>query len=116
MSELDAVLERLSSHEGVTQLILLGADGLVIQQTGAAREAETVAARIPGLAAAAGALGAATEQGDFVSAALEFNNGVAIVVNLSPELLLVALLRSGVGFAPLLRDLRRERTRLVELL
>jgi predicted regulator of Ras-like GTPase activity (Roadblock/LC7/MglB family) len=116
MSELDAALHRLQGHDGVEQLVLLGSDGLVVQQTGSGQAAESLAARIPGLAAAAASLGDAADRGEFVTAVLEFRLGVAIVLSLSADLLLAVLLTPGVGFAPLLRDLRRERDHLVELL
>ncbi len=44
-----------------------------------------------------------------------FEGGVAVVDVLSPELLLAVLLRDGVGFASLLRDLSRDRDRLATL-
>jgi hypothetical protein len=49
------------------------------------------------------------------TAVLELDDGVAIVTTLSPEMLLAILVRSGVGFTSLLRELRRERGRLAEL-
>ena len=116
-SELDRVMRRLADHPGVEQLVLLGADGLTIEQTPRdAPGAETVAARVPGLAAAAAALGRAVGSGDFTTAVLEFGSGVAIIAQLPEDLLLAAVLRSGVGFAPFLKEVRRERDRLVELL
>ncbi|MEX2570612.1 MAG: roadblock/LC7 domain-containing protein [Gemmatimonadota bacterium] len=117
MSQLQSTLERLGEHEGVEHVVLLGGDGLVIQHVGlGVTEAETVAARIPGLASASQALGTATGQGDFVTAALEHESGVTIVVALSGDLLLAIVIRAGVGFAPLLRDLRSQRARLIDLL
>jgi predicted regulator of Ras-like GTPase activity (Roadblock/LC7/MglB family) len=117
MSQLSASLERLRSHEGVEHLILLGEDGLVIEHApGGGAELEGVAARVPGVAAACSALGRSARSGTFRTAVLEFEGGVAILVALSPELLLTALVRAEVGFAPLLRELRREGRRLAELL
>lgn len=116
MSELDAALERLRGHAGVEHLVLLGRDGLVVQQSGGAGEAEAIAARVPGLAAAAQAIGRAASRGGFATAVLEFRDGVAIVVNLSDELFLTAFLRPGVGFSALLRELRHERDSLLDLL
>jgi predicted regulator of Ras-like GTPase activity (Roadblock/LC7/MglB family) len=117
MTQLDDVLGRFRAHEGVEHVVLLGRDGLVVQQLGRpAAEVESLAARIPDLAAAGDALGAAAAQGDLATAVLEFHQGVAVVVTLSSELLLAVLVRQGVGFAPLLRDLRSERDRLIQLL
>lgn len=117
MSELDSALSGLRRHEGVEQLILLGRDGLVVRQTGGADgKDESVAARIPGLTAACEALGRASGQGAFLTAALEFEWGTAIVLTLADDLILAVLLQPHVGFAPLLRELRAERSRLIELL
>jgi predicted regulator of Ras-like GTPase activity (Roadblock/LC7/MglB family) len=117
MSELDAALHRLGAHSGVDQLILLGRDGLVVQSVGLGDHEEPVAARIPGLVIAGTALGQAAGIGDFGTAVLEYDGGgVAIVTAVSEELLLAALVRPGVPFGPLLREMRRERSRLLELL
>jgi predicted regulator of Ras-like GTPase activity (Roadblock/LC7/MglB family) len=117
MSELDAALHRLGAHGGVDQLILLGRDGLVVQSVGNGESEEPVSARVPGLVAASDALGRAADAGDFGTAVLEFDGGgVVIVTAVSEDLLLAALVRPGVGFGPLLRDMRRERGRLLELL
>jgi predicted regulator of Ras-like GTPase activity (Roadblock/LC7/MglB family) len=116
MSELDAALQRIRGHNGVDHLILLGHDGLVVQHIGGGGNEEPIAARIPGLAAACGALGTAAGTGRFQTAVIEFDSGVAIITSLSGDLLLLAMIRPGVGFAPLLRELRRQRSQLVELL
>ncbi len=116
MSELDAALQRLRGHDGVEHLILLGDDGLVIQHLGGNGNEEPVAARIPGLSAACAALGTAAGTGRFHTAVIEFDQGVAVVAALSGDLLLAAMVRGDVGFAPLLRELRNERGRLAELL
>ena len=116
MSELDAALQRLRGHDGVDHLILLGRDGLVVQHLGGDGKEEPVAARVPGLANACSALGTAAGTGRFQTAVVEFDSGVAIIAALSGDLLLVAMVRAGIGFAPLLRELRRERSQLVELL
>jgi predicted regulator of Ras-like GTPase activity (Roadblock/LC7/MglB family) len=116
MSELDTALSRLRSHSGVEHLILLGRDGLVIKHVDGAGNEETVAARIPGIVAACEAFGGSARLGRFATTVLEFEQGVAIVACLSGDLLLVVLVQPGVGFAPLLRELRRERTRLIDFL
>lgn len=117
MSSLDAALSRLREFEGVERLILLGHDGLVVRQLGgSAEDHEVIAAGVPGLAAAARTLGGSAGTGPFRTGVLEFERGVIIVLSLSPELLLALVLRPGVGFAPLLAELRRQRQRLIELL
>ena len=117
MSTLDSTLSELFGHEGVERLVLLGRDGLVIHQIGGEpREQEAVAAAVPAVSAACEMLGSAGRAGQFLTSVLEFDSGVMIVVALSRELFLTVQLRPGVGFAPLLLDLRRNRSRLRELL
>lgn len=118
MSALDQALARLQAHDGVEHLLLLGRDGLLIRHlgVGSAADAETVAAMVPGLVSAGAQLGRAAGQGDLATAVLEFAGGVAIVVALSRDLLIALTLRPGIGFAPLLREVRGERDRLASLL
>ena len=118
MTQLDEALAALREHEGVEHLLLVGRDGLLIRDAGAPGgfAAETVAAMVPGLASACAALARATAQGPFTTAVLEFAAGVVVVAPLSGEVLLAVVLRQGVGFAPLLRTLRRDRERIAGLL
>ena len=118
MTELDQALAGLLAHEGVDHLILVGRDGLLVQRAGAepAFDLDRVAAMTPELVIACGALGDAARRGSFTTAVLEFDAGVAVVVPLSAEVILGVLVRPGVGFAPLLRALRRDRERLARLL
>lgn len=116
MSELDRALSALRNHEGVEHVLVLGRDGLLIQHAGdGSLDAETVSAMVPGIAAAAGGLAGAAGRGEVSTVVMRFDGGVAVVDVLSPDLLLAILLRDGVGFAPLLRDLARERGRLSTL-
>jgi len=113
MSELDQALSALRAHEGVEHVLVLGRDGLLIQHAGDGElDAETVSAMVPGIASAARGLAGAAGGGEVSTVVMRFGGGVAVVDVLSPELLLAVLLRDGVGFAPLLRDLSRERARL----
>ena len=118
MTQLDDALRGIREHDGVEHLLLVGRDGLLIRDSGERDgfPAETVAAMIPGLASASSALSRATEQGAFATAVLEFASGVVVVAPLSSEVLLAVVLRAGVGFAALLRTLRRERDHLAALL
>lgn len=118
MSDLDPILRRFADHEGVEHVLLVGRDGLLIRREGKAGEmdADTVAALLPGVAAACEGLAQAAALGPLASAVLEMDRGVTIVVGLSRELFLALFVRAGVGFAPLLREARRERFRLAALL
>jgi predicted regulator of Ras-like GTPase activity (Roadblock/LC7/MglB family) len=116
MSQLDTALHTLRAHAGVEHVLVLGRDGLLIQHVGdGGLDAETVSAMVPGLAQAAHGLGGASGLGAAVTAVVQLAAGVAVVTVLSDELLLALLLRSGVGFAPLLRDLAEQRASLAAL-
>lgn len=116
MSELEKTLTELRAHEGVEHVLILGRDGLLIQHLGDADlDVETVTAMVPGIAASGDALAAAAERGDFSTAVLEFEHGVAIVLTLSTDLMLALLVRANASFASLLHALRRDRARLASL-
>lgn len=119
MSQLDTILSGLAAHPGVDDLLLLGGDGLPIRHMGgegSRLDVDTVAAMVPGLASAAQAIAHAAERGGFATAVVELEGGVVVVSALSADLLLALFLRTGVGFAPLLRELRSRRAELAELL
>lgn len=116
MSELDEALSSLRRHPGVEHVLVLGRDGLLIQHAGdEPLDAETISAMVPGLASAAEGLGSAAERGEPSTVVARFRSGVAVVEILSADLLLAVLLREGVGFAPLLREMAEERARLAAL-
>lgn len=118
MSQLDEALSRLHQHDGVRHILLLGRDGLLVRHLGGstAIEVETVAAMVPALATSCAAVGRATALGDFHTVVIELERGVGIVVALSSDLLLALILDPSIGFAPLLREVRRERDQLASLL
>ncbi|HEX2093935.1 MAG TPA: roadblock/LC7 domain-containing protein [Longimicrobiaceae bacterium] len=116
MSELDQALASLRGHAGVEHVLVLGRDGLLIQHSGDGDlDVETVSAMVPEIASAASGFGVAAERGEVSTVVMRFRDGVAVVDVLSSDLLLAVLLREGVGFAPLLRDLARDRARLASL-
>jgi predicted regulator of Ras-like GTPase activity (Roadblock/LC7/MglB family) len=106
MSDLDDALDRIRSHDGVEHVLVLGRDGLLIQHAGyGGLDAETVSAMVPDVAQAAAALGSAAGGGEASTIVVRLANGVAVVQALSDDVLVAVLLRHGVGFAPLLREL-----------
>jgi predicted regulator of Ras-like GTPase activity (Roadblock/LC7/MglB family) len=116
MPPLETALSALGAHPGVEHVLVLGRDGLLIQHAGGAGlDAETVSAMAPGVAQAAGELGRAAGLGDVQTVVLKLERGVALVSTLSADLLLAVLLRDGVGFAPLLRELSERRGELAGL-
>jgi predicted regulator of Ras-like GTPase activity (Roadblock/LC7/MglB family) len=116
MPPLDTALAALGAHPGVEHVLVLGRDGLLIQHAGGAGlDAETVSAMAPGVAQAAAELGRAAGLGEAQTVAVRLENGVALLATLSADLLLAVLLRDGVGFAPLLRELAERRGELAGL-
>lgn len=116
MSELDEALHALRAHPGVEHVLVLGRDGLLIQHSGdPSLDAETVSAMVPGVAQSARALGEATGAGAASTVVARMAAGVALVSVLSDEILLAVLLRDGVGFAPLLREMGARRDALARL-
>jgi predicted regulator of Ras-like GTPase activity (Roadblock/LC7/MglB family) len=116
MPPLETALAVLGAHPGVEHVLVLGRDGLLIQHAGGAGlDAETVSAMAPGVASAAGDLGRAAGLGGAQTVAVKLDDGVALVASLSADLLLAVLLRDGVGFAPLLRELSERRAELAGL-
>ena len=117
MTQLDQALSRLMEYPGVEHLLLLGQDGLLVRQLDRADllDGETVAAMVPAVVSACGEFAREAGRGTFSTAVLDLTDAVAILTSLPPELLLTIILRPGVGFAPLLHELGRERTRLASL-
>ena len=116
MPSLDTALASLAAHPGVEHVLVLGRDGLLIAHTGGAGlDAATGSAMVPGLAGAAASRGRATGQGDASTVVVRLDDGVAVVAELSAEVLLTVLLRGDAGFAPLLRELSRRRGELAGL-
>jgi predicted regulator of Ras-like GTPase activity (Roadblock/LC7/MglB family) len=116
MPPLETALASLGAHPGVEHVLVLGRDGLLIQHAGGAGlDAETVSAMAPGVAAAASSLGRAAGLGEAATVAVQMDDGVALVADLGADLLLAVLLRGGVGFAPLLRELAARRGELAGL-
>lgn len=116
MAPLETALAALGAHPGVEHVLVLGRDGLLIQHAGGAGlDAETVSALAPGVAHAAAELGRAAGLGGAETVALKLEQGVALVATLSGDLLLAVLLRDGVGFAPLLREVSARRGDLAAL-
>lgn len=117
MTKLDEALSSLMRHEGVEHLVLAGVDGLLVHHLGEGGDVdgERVAAMLPGLARAADDFGEGCDSGSAATVVLELERGVAIGMPLSPELLLAVVLRPGVPFTALLREVRRDRARIASL-
>jgi predicted regulator of Ras-like GTPase activity (Roadblock/LC7/MglB family) len=111
MTDHQTAIAELRAHAGVEEVLLVGRDGLLVHRSGEGElDTDTVAAMIPGLSTACASLADAAGAGGFSTAVLEWDRRVCVVASVSEELLLVVLIRSGVGFAPLLRSMRTQRS------
>lgn len=108
--------DAIQRRAGVRQVIILGADGLVIETHDAQHDnAEALAARVPGVVTAAGQLGAAAQDGDVQFALLEFGDGFGIILRLTPAAMLFVSASRDVALSELLFDLRRHRAPMAAL-
>lgn len=108
--------EAIQQRPGVQGVVILGADGLVIETHDAAHDnAEAVAARVPGVVTAAGQLGSAARDGELKLALLEFDDGFGVVLRLTPHAMLFVSTTRDVALAELLYDLRRHRAPMAAL-
>jgi predicted regulator of Ras-like GTPase activity (Roadblock/LC7/MglB family) len=116
MPTLRDLLGRLSSRAEVEAVFIVGQDGLLIDKVGPNEtDDEAVAAMAPNLLQNARELGSAAKHDGLVTAVIEFDNGVAIVTDVSPEMLLVTFVRPGVPFGALLYELRHNRDQIAKL-
>jgi predicted regulator of Ras-like GTPase activity (Roadblock/LC7/MglB family) len=106
----------LRQREGVDAAVVLGRDGLLIDsETDPQIDAESVAALIPSVVAAADEYGAHDGRGPLTTAILEFAKGVAIVSVLSSDAILLVLARPTANLGKLLFELRRNREHIATL-
>lgn len=116
MPTLRELTETIQHRAGVRSVVLLGADGLVIDAHGApAADAEALAARVPALLAAAGRLGETTGGGDARVVVLELERGYAVVMGLTEHATLLATTDGAEALPELLFDLRRHRAPMTAL-
>lgn len=116
MPTLKDLLGRLLNRSEVEAVFAVGQDGLLIDQVGsAASAAEVVAAMAPNLMQSARELGSAADHDGLVTAVVEYNDGVAIVTDVPPEMILVTFVKGGVPFGGLLYELRHNREQIAKL-
>jgi len=117
MPTLKDLLSRLSNRSEVEAVFVVGQDGLLIDQVGPeGSDAEAVAAMAPSLLHSARELGAAARHDGLTTAVVEYADGVAIVTDVPPEMILVTFVRSGVPFGALLYELRHNREQIAKLI
>ncbi len=116
MPTLRELTEAIQQRPGVQAVVILGADGLLIEtHDGAQSHAETLAARVPAVASAASQLGGAAESGVAGLVLLEFERGYGVVLRLSDQVLLFVSATPDVALSELLFDLRRHRSSMAAL-
>ena len=106
----------LRRRDGVDAAVVLGRDGLLIDsETASDVDAESVAALVPSIVAAADEFGAQSGRGALTTAILEHAHGVALVSVLSNDAILLVLAQPNANVGKLLFELRRHRQNIASL-
>ncbi len=117
MPTLKDLLDRLASRPEVQAVFVVGQDGLLIDHVGPdGTDGDAVAAMAPNILLHARELGSAAQHNGLTSAVVEYEDGVAIVTDVSPDMILVTFVASGVPFGALLYELRRNREQIARLI
>lgn len=96
--------------DGVQAALVLGRDGLLIDSDAdAGLDAEQIAAHVPPILQHSDELGTATSGGALRTAVLELDAGIAVLSAMSPDVVLLVLVRADTNVGALLYDLRRHR-------
>lgn len=116
MATIRDLVSALRRRDGVDAAIVLGRDGLLIDgATEGALDPEGLAAYVPPMVVSAIDMGLASGRGDFGLMVLEYSGGTAVVTSVSPDALLLVLLRPSANLAAMLFDLRRHRAQIAAL-
>jgi len=111
------VVKVLRNREGVEAVIVLGRDGLPIDsRTSDVLDSENVAALVPPIVESCNSLGNASGRGAFGFGVVEFEDGLAVIGELTSETLLAILVRREINIGQLLFELRRHRAAIAQLL
>jgi len=103
-------------REGVEAAVVLGPDGLLIHGSGQPGfDLETLAATAPKVIVAATELSQSTRLGDIDSAVVQTSDGFIVINVISPDALLLVVLRFDANIAQLLGELRRNRDSIAAL-
>ncbi len=117
MPTLKDLLNRLSSRSEVEAVFIVGRDGLLIDQIGPdGADGEAVAAMAPSLLNNAREIGSAAHHNGLTTAVIEYADGVAIVTDVSQDMILVTFVRQGLPFGDLLYEIRRNREQIARLI
>ena len=116
MPTLRELTEAIQNRPGVESVVILGADGLLIETHQSARnDAEAIAARVPAVSMAVSQLGGASGTGHASMGILEFDHGYGAFMSLSEQVLLYVSAGASVDLSGLLYDLRRHRSAMAAL-
>lgn len=116
MPTLRELTEAIQQRQGVQAVVILGADGLLIETHDTVQShAEALAARVPAVATAARQLGDSAAAGDAGMVVLEFERGYGVVLRLSDQVLLFVSATPDVTLSDLLFDLRKHRSSMAAL-
>lgn len=103
-------------REGVEAAVVLGNDGLLIHGDGQPGfDLDVLAATVPGIVASTGELARAARIGGIDSTVVQTSDGFIVVNVLSPDALLLVVLRFDANLAQLLGELRRNRESIAAL-
>jgi predicted regulator of Ras-like GTPase activity (Roadblock/LC7/MglB family) len=97
-------------------VVVLGRDGLLIDSQGTLNlDAEGLAARVPGIVAAADEIGTTSGRGTMRIAVIEQEEGYAVVSSVGDDALLCVLTTRAADLGSLLYDVRRHRESIARL-
>lgn len=107
----------IRQRPGIEAVVVLGRDGLLIDSQSATGgfDAEGLAARVPGIVAAADDIGTATDKGEMRIALVEHEHGYAVVSSVGDDALLCVLTTPAADLGSLLYDVRRHRDSIARL-
>ncbi|MCX5764433.1 MAG: roadblock/LC7 domain-containing protein [Gemmatimonadetes bacterium] len=116
MSTIRELVAVVRQREGVDAAVVLGRDGVLIDAAAVPLlDAGRVAAFVPAVVRFAQELSNATGQGALRTALLEHDSGVALIMALSDETLLLVIAQQTDSLSALLYELRRNRAGLQAL-
>lgn len=108
MSELKAKLDLLSRTPGIEQAVILGRDGLLVEATGAPdRDPDMLAALAPAALSSLTALGDAAGIGPARTVVAECGDGIAIVRDVTEDVILAVVAAAATDLARALFEIRR---------
>jgi predicted regulator of Ras-like GTPase activity (Roadblock/LC7/MglB family) len=111
------VVQALGAREGVEAVVVLGRDGLTIDaHAGNGTDTDGLAALVPSVVAACNRLGSALGRGGFGTCVVEYQQGLVLVAEVTPDALLAIFFRPNTNIGNLLYELRRHREAIAALL